>query len=299
LLINLFHKVKIDAYPLLVSKRFNGSVDTSYPNAEQFNALQVCVDVNNRKYILDATEKYNSCTVFPESVLNTTAFMITVFSGELLTIVSDTVAYKQVVELDAAVAKDSVTGSAAIYNYDYAKIEKQKKYDSDSVKMKEQLVLPDNVTVNVSHYGILGAENDAAPLKETVDFSSPLPGSGEYRFIPLNLFASFNKNPFITDHRFSNINFGYNRTFIVKGKIKVSDQYAIDGIPENKQFEVPELNVTYTRNINLLKASNTVEFEVKIEFLRSLYEVSEYPALKNAYKAIFSRLAEQIVLKRK
>jgi hypothetical protein len=299
LLINLLHKVKIDAYPLLVSKRFNGNVDTSYPSPEQFNALQVCVDVNNRKYILDATEKYNSCTVFPESVLNTTAFMINVFAGELITIISDTVAYKQVVELEIDVAKDSVGGSAVIYNFDYAKIEKQKRMESDSAKMKDQLILPDNLTVNVTQYEIKNAENNAAPLKETVKFSSPVSGSGEYQFIPLQFFTAFNKNPFINDHRFSNINFGYNRIFIVKGKIRVADQYTIDGLPENKQFEVPELNVTYTRNVNLIKASNTVEFEVKIEFLRSLYEVSEYPALKNAYKAIFSRLAEQIVLKRK
>jgi hypothetical protein len=86
---------------------------------------------------------------------------------------------------------------------------------------------------------------------------------------------------------------------IVKGKISVADQYTIDGVPENKRFEIPGLNISYSRNINLLKASNTVEFEIKIEFLRSQYEVSEYTALKSAYKTIFNLLAEQIILKRK
>jgi Domain of Unknown Function with PDB structure (DUF3857) len=299
LLINLLLKAKIEAYPLLVSKRFNGSVDTSYPNAEQFNALQVCADVNNRKYIIDATEKFNTCTIFPESVLNTTAFMLNAFSGQLLTIISDTVTYKQVVELDITAATDSIAGAATIYNFDYAKLAKRNKYALDTAKMKDQLALPDNLLVNISNYSIQDAEKETVPFKEKFEFSAGLADRGDYLFIPLHLFTAFNKNPFVTDNRFSNINFGYNRTFIVKGKIKVSDQYIIDGMPENKQFEVADLNVYYTRKLSSVNASNTIEFEIKIEFLKSLYEVSEYPSLKNAYKTIFSRLAEQIILKRK
>ena len=57
LLINLLKKAGLETYPMLVSERFDGKVDKSYPFMDQFNSVFACVIISNKKYYLDATDK--------------------------------------------------------------------------------------------------------------------------------------------------------------------------------------------------------------------------------------------------
>jgi Domain of Unknown Function with PDB structure (DUF3857) len=300
LLMNLLNEAQLNVYPLLVSKRFNGKVDSTYPNSDQFNSLLACVNINNKKYILDATEKYYPSNIIPESVLNTNGFMIDRISGELLNIVADTITYKEIINLEMNVTDDSeINGIVVINNFEYAKIEKLKKYKTDTLKLKDLYLQQKNIVLSISKTDIRNTNNDSTSLEEKISFTAALNGSGEYKFIPLNLFTILDKNPFIAENRFSEINFGYNRLIFFKGNIKVSDRYFVEGLPEKVNLYYPELNIRLIREIKFIKESNKIEFDIKVDFLKSYYTPSEYAALKNTYKIIFNKLSEQIVLKRK
>jgi hypothetical protein len=300
ILINLLNKVQLKTYPLLVSQRFNGKIDTAYAYAGQFNSVFACVEINGQRYILDGTDKYTPVKFFPESILNTTTFLIDRLSGELITVTSDGLQYKLDINMDLQVADNGlIKGDADINNHGYAKIKKYREYNKDTLKFQDRYFQQKDITISISKFDILNTKNDSLPLNEKFEFKGTLNGTGDYKFIPINYFTELDKNPFIGDNRFSDINFGYGRDINLNAVIKIPGNYTVDGLPENLQIEFPEKDITFFRKINFNKSNNTVTYSLKIEFNKNLYKVAQYPLLKEQYKKIFNLLEEQIVLKKK
>lgn len=299
-LMNLLNRVNLDVYPLLVSKRSHGKVDTSYARITQFNSLQTCVNIKGKKYILDATETNIPYTMIPPSVLNTTAFMIDRFSGELITLIEDISTHKEIVNIEMGIAADdSLYGSVTINSFEYAKTEKIKEIKNDSSTFKDRYLVQQNRVFNILQFNFQYPQNDTIPLTENINFKVAPDKSGEYKLIPLNIFSTFTNNPFIADSRISAVNFGYNKSTLIKGSLKLSEQYSVDALPANNQFYDSTLDIRFYRDVKFNKEQNTISFEIKVDFLKSLYETTDYPALKKMYKILFGKLAEQIVLKRK
>ncbi|WP_315822802.1 DUF3857 domain-containing protein [Paraflavitalea speifideaquila] len=76
ILLNLLTEAGLEAYPMLVSERQHGKVYTQYPFVDQFNATYVAVQIDGKKYFLDATDPYGQPEMVPFEILNTTAFIV-------------------------------------------------------------------------------------------------------------------------------------------------------------------------------------------------------------------------------
>ena len=76
ILINLLRDAGLKAYPLLVSTKDNGTVNTLYPFLQQFNNTMACVVTENKTYILNAADKYNPAYLIPYDVVNNQAFIV-------------------------------------------------------------------------------------------------------------------------------------------------------------------------------------------------------------------------------
>src|SRR6185312_2961493 len=76
----LFHLLKqsgIDAYPMVVSTREHGKVDPYYTSLVQFNRGVVYVPIDSTKrYVLDASNKYNIYDETPADLLNSSGLYI-------------------------------------------------------------------------------------------------------------------------------------------------------------------------------------------------------------------------------
>ena len=76
ILINLLRDAGIKAYPLLVSTKDNGEVNTLYPFLQQFNDTMAFVALDDKNYTLNAADKYNPAYLVPYDVLNTQGFLV-------------------------------------------------------------------------------------------------------------------------------------------------------------------------------------------------------------------------------
>ena len=64
LLVNLLKNAGLEVYPLLVSDRSNGKINTGTPFVNQFNNVYALVIVNGKNYYLDATDKFTPVTTY-------------------------------------------------------------------------------------------------------------------------------------------------------------------------------------------------------------------------------------------
>ncbi len=300
ILSNLLKDVSIEAYPMLVSERFHGRVDISYPFLDQFNSVFVCAKINDRNYYLDATNKTISPHLTPVDILNTTAFVVDRKAGGLINITNDTAKFMESVAVDLKLASSGVlSGEVVVTSHDYARILKQERFKADKNTFANTYFKIEGGAVSPSNLELSNVDNELLPLKQHATFSTSLNTTEDFSFLPLNLFTGFEVNPFLREQRFSNINFGYGRYINLNLFLQLPENYVVDELPKSIKLTNPEKDIIFIRQLSFDKESNSVRCMLLFDFKKSLYEADMYPVIKEMYQKIFTYLAEPLVLRKK
>ncbi len=300
LLINLLKASGLDANPLLVCERSHGKVHLDYPFVDQFNSVFAAVKIDTNRYFLDATDKFTPAQTTPFDILNTTAFFISRKKNEMLNITDDAFHNSDHTNINILVNKDgNASGSAYVNSSGYAKITKLQEYSDNKLRFIEKQFKNMVTGISVADVEISNETTDSLPLEQKCNFSFPLPASGEYKFVPLNMLPGMNSNPFVGDNRFTNINFGYPQSFDLNTHVVVPDNYTVDAIPASIKLMNQDGSIVFTRKVFYDKEKMELACMLSMEIKKSLYLANEYDGLKDFYKKMFGYLNEQLVLKKK
>jgi hypothetical protein len=142
-------------------------------------------------------------------------------------------------------------------------------------------------------------ENDSLMLDQNFKLSGNLNTTGDYSFLPLNMYTGFDFNPFLSSNRFSDINFGYRRSISLTLTVQLPANYIIDDLPKSVRLTNPDKDISFLRQVEYDKEGNFISCMILIEFKKSLYETDTYPVLKEIYQKMFDFLKEPVVLKKK
>ncbi len=297
ILIDLLRDAGLKAYPLLVSTKDNGTVNTFYPFLQQFNNTITCVLIGQKRYILNAADKYNPAYLIPYDVLDNDAFIVDNDHGGWITLNSNKDTWSNTVSMYAEITPDAqMKGQAVVYSFGYAKNPRVKKWVEDKSNFKDYFT-KDFSAIKVENIKVENQDKDSLPLAQKLDFSLPVNSSGEYKYFTLNLFQGLEKNPFIADDRKTDIDFNYPQSYTIVGKVTLADGYEFDELPKNVRMIMPDTSITLQRLIQ--PGDNSIDFRITLNFSKSFYVASSYPLLQEFYKKLFTTLNEQIVIKKK
>ena len=298
LLINLLNRAGIKAIPILFSTRENGLVNTFYPSTDQFNTVMAYVTVNDKYYILDATDRTSSYKLIPSTVVNTKGFLVEGSNGKWIDVVENKSKYKIMVASQAEIDETgNMTGESFVNCSGYARKDRCKHWVMDKEKFKQDFFVQNSSTMKIADLTVNNLEADSMPFEQKVKFSSALSSSGEYLYFTLNQFSGLDKNPFIADERQTDIDFGFLQDFQVFGNYKIHEGYKFESLPENISLLMPDKSIVFNR---FIKADeNLLNVRITVEFKSAFYTASGYPEFKEFYKKMFDKLNEQIVIKRK
>jgi Domain of Unknown Function with PDB structure (DUF3857) len=299
ILVNLLQDAGLDAYPLLVSERWHGKVNTEYPFIDQFNTVYAYVIINEKKYYLDGTDKFTPAGFIPKDILNTTALMVNRKNGGIITITNDDLIFSEyvntIINIDPA---GKVSGETGIKSDGYARIDKLAALKEDGEeKFISRFLKNDDFTI--TDFKFLNKDNDSLPAKQEFKFSGQLTPSGDYLFLPLNYFTGFTKNPFFNQKRFSDINFGYKRKISSYTTIQLPPGFVPETLPKLVKMTTPDNDISFNRSVEYNKEANSVDCIFVIDFKKSLYNYEDYEILQQVYKKMFDFLKEPLVLKKK
>ncbi|MDO9375665.1 MAG: DUF3857 domain-containing protein [Ferruginibacter sp.] len=300
LLVNLLKEAGLEAFPMLVSERFHGKVNPVYPFIDQFNSVFAAININNRKYYLDATDFNTPPHLTPNTILNTTAFVVNRKSGGLVNIANDTTKYKDDILVQINVqANAEVSGEVLMRSSDYSRMEKLKEFHADEKRFVRNNFSLQGTSITGKDLVASGADNDSLALELKLQLSGRLNTTGEYLMLPLNMFTGFESNPFISNERFSNINFGYPRLVKLNLFAQIPPEFVVDEMPKSVKLVNAEKDISFIRQIELDKETGAIRCLLMFEFKRSLYEADMYDVVKEMYQKLFGYLKEPVILKRK
>ena len=300
ILINLLRGAGIKVDPLMVSTRDNGRVSISFPNVYQFNKVMALVEIDEKKYVLDATDKYTHPGLIPEDVMATEAMIIDPTSPiafRWIELWDDSHTDKNVVILQAKITPDGkMEGHASITSRDYGRTKR-----TPAVSNKDQFIkafiASGKADYTIDQFQLKNQETDSLPLIQEFDFKAPVNSSGEYAYFSTNMFGGFGANPFISDERVADVFFGTNQLHQIITNITIPEGYTFEELPKNMKLTLEDNSLSITRII--AAKDNVINTRTTLEFKRPFYSPDEYANLKEFYKKMYSLLDEQIVIKKK
>ncbi|MGZ3752201.1 MAG: DUF3857 domain-containing protein [Mucilaginibacter sp.] len=299
----LYHLLKqagVEAYPMVVSTRDNGKIDRYYTSLAQFNRAVVYVPLDSTKnYILDVTNKYNSYNEIPEELLNSSGLYIDkakkVFA--FVNLKKEEPA-RQVVLINAEIkAGGKLEGTADISSNSYNRINAINRYKTDGEKKYIDFLRNDDNNLKIASIKFENMDVDTLPLVQRVNFNLDMAGSDEnYIYLNPNLFTPLKTNPFLSENRKTDIDFGYLRSYSINGIYKVPAGYKVDALPKSVTLVMPDKSVTFKRMVAEQDGSIAVRYN--ISYNKVAYAKNDYPDFHEFFKKMHEMLNEQVVLKK-
>ncbi|MFL5772691.1 MAG: DUF3857 domain-containing protein [Flavisolibacter sp.] len=297
LMVNLARSAGLTAYPMLVSERSHGKVDTTYPVRDQFNKVVAYVEADGNKYTLDATDPYTPAGATPLELLNTIGYVIDKKAGEFVMISDGGKKRMAIINIKSSIDKSAqMKGEASIDYYDYARFGKPEKYkrSKDGYIQDFLKAVP---AVSVDSFMVNNLDADSLALNHHFFLNEALSKSGNYYLLNFNLFTGFEKNPFISNYRFTNIDFGARYACIVSESFTLSENMLVESLPKDSKMITPDNSLVFLREIR--QNGNEIRVNLRIEFNASEFSSENYDGIKDFFKKMTDMLNEPVVLKNK
>lgn len=299
----LYHLLKqtgFNVYPMVVSTRKHGRVRPFFTSLTQFNRAVVYLPLDSaNRYILDATNKYNSYHLIPEELLNSSGLYVDKQKNlyDIIFIKNEAPAKKSII-IDAEIKPNSkIEGTAQIYTTNYFAQDNKERYKTDGdAKFIDYLKDGDN-NLKISNLSFENLEVDTLPLSAKFTFNLDLTSSDEnYIYVNGNLFGFLKTNPFLSESRATNVYYAYNKSFNINGSFKIPAGYKTDALPKNISLVMPDKSIIFKRF--LAEDDGKVITRYNIIFLKNEYKKEDYQTFYEFSKKMYELLNEPIILKK-
>jgi hypothetical protein len=259
------------------------------------------LELNGKKYVLDATEKLTPSKLIPPDVLNSEGMVIEKIDdggwGWKMLWEEDEV-FNNNILLIADIDKDGLlTGEATITSADYARIARMPRLKEGKKQFTEAYFSSQNAGVKIDSVYFDNEKSDTLPLVQHVSFNQTLSSSGDYKYFTANMFSGLEKNPFFADNRSSDIFFGYKQHITINGSFAIPEGYKFEELPKNIKMIMPDTSISFTRIAQA--GEDRLSVRIILDFKKTSYTIEEYPEFKDFYKKLFDLLNEQFVLSKK
>jgi hypothetical protein len=300
ILYHLLKKSGVAALPMVVSTRDNGRVNITYTSLAQFNRAVVYIPVDSTKrYILDATGKYNMYNETPFELLNSHGLYLNMDQKSYdLLFINKAEPVRQAVYIAAEIKPDGkLAGTAQLSSFSYNRISGIDKYKTDGEKKYIDYLRDDDNNLKISALKMENMDTDTLPLVQNINFNLDLTGSDDnYIYFDPNLFSSLHTNPFLSENRNTDIDFGYLHNLAINGIYTMPAGYKVDALPKNISMTMPDRSITFRRFI--AEQDGKIAVRYTISYQKSIYFKEDYADFHEFFKKMYELLNEQIVLKK-
>jgi len=300
ILYHLLQKAGLNVHPMLVSTKKHGKVNPAFSSNYQFNKTVAYIPVDsNKNYVLDATGKYNIYNEIPSSLLNGFGLSIDKENENYeLVFLQKTTPVRQVALITAEIKPDGkVSGTVQLNSFDYYRVDAIKKYKTDGEKKYIDYLENGDNNLKISAVKFDNMEVDTLPLTQNIDFKLDLAGTDEtYIYFNPNLFISQQDNPFLSEHRYTDIDFGYRGNYASNGIYKEPAGYKVDALPKSVSMTMPDKSITFKRLV--FEQDGTIVIRFLVDYKKSVYFKEDYPYLHEFFKKMNEIMNEQVVFKK-
>jgi hypothetical protein len=301
-LLNLLTEAKISAAPVLVSTRENGA-HPGHPLLEKFNNVIVQVLIGDKTYLLDATDKYLTGDLISYENLAHQGFKLNLDaeapSGEWISLEQNTTSKNNTYYSLVLSEDNKLSGTLYLSFSNYAALTQRNKFSS-AVNEAEFIknYKKDKPGIEVKNFKIENLDNPSEFLTETMDVNieDNVEEAGNLLLLSPLLFERTKENPFKQEERNYPVDFAYPLEENYRITIEFPKNYTLDKLPANGKVKLPNDEASFTYLFST--EGNKVAIVSKINISKSVFTAEEYGYLKELFKSIVEKQAQQLVFKK-
>lgn len=296
-LINALKSVGLNTQMVLLSTRNNGNATKVHPIISDFNYIIAKIDIDNKTYLIDATEKLIPFGLLPYRCLNGYGRVMDFENDSYWIDIIPNENSKTSINVFLELKEDgSITGKLRKKYFGYDSYFKRKKIislnEDDSISEFESSFND----LEVINYEVVNKDKKEKPLTEI--FEIQIENFENLNTIFLNPYfdEKLDKNPFKLNNRLYPVDFGYPRKYSTTFSLEVPDNYKIESFPKNISLALPENSGSF----KLLVRKNEdykITLSSNLEINKSIYYNFEYNLLKELFSQTINSQKTPIVLK--
>ena len=284
-LINALNEAGLDSKIMLVSTRDNGFPTKKHPVFTDFNYLLAHVTINDKVFLLDASDKYMRFGQTPFKTLNDQGRVLDFKQNSYWYTTSPKISSQEIRIFDLKLNLEGlITGKVAIKSKGYEASSKRKRItELPHDNYLAYLEGPDSDMVVENYKNERLTDLDSVLIEEfdiEMDLEQPL-GQQTY-FNPMVI--KYASNPFQLEERNYPVNFGYKIDDITKIKINIPKGYKISNLPKPTLIKLPNNGGSYIANYHEKDGDVLIFSHLKLNY--TVYKPEKYKLLKELFKEI-------------
>ncbi|UJH91200.1 DUF3857 domain-containing protein [Antarcticibacterium sp. 1MA-6-2] len=296
LLHNIYEEEGFKVLPILGSTRSNGTISKLHPVLSEYNYVMLQLEVEGKKYVLDATEKNLGFGDVAFRSLNQYARLLN-FDKESSWIDIAPEKFSEIKILDSLkLNADGTTHGTSRHFYSgyHALSARNSLEELSEEEIFNKLANPSSFAVS-NEVTIRNKEN----IEENLEIIYQLQNQSQMinnviYFNPFS-FKFFSKNPLQLQKRNYPIDFGYKDAYSYYINIEIPENYKVEELPEPKALRLPEDGGTIQFTA-IQKDDKNIMIHCRISFTKAQYSSGYYPYLKKYFDNILQVQSKSLIV---
>jgi hypothetical protein len=300
ILISMLKTAGIEVNPVLVSTLENGV--PVFPNRTVFNYVIAAAEIDGKKILLDATNKFTTPNVLPLNLLNWKGRLIKLDgSSQEIDLIPETPS-KDSYTITATINPDlrKIEGEVRIRRADYSALQfRELKSSNNNEDAYLEKLENDLNKIEIKDYSLENKSEDLSkPVVEKFSFKTDNSYdviNGKIFLKPLLFFTDIT-NPLVQEERQMPIYFGYPDQNTYNVFFEIPDGYVIESMPKPIRISTENKDASYI--MNMIAEENKIQIQVTKGINKAIFVASDYDMLKEFFQKIIVSQNEKIVLKK-
>ena len=291
------------AFPVIVSTRANGALQSFFPDDAQFNHVLAYVKLDEGYILMDAVSEGYGPDMLPWHDLNTgSQGMLISSSGYEWIPLAPKYTGKHNCNATLKLSADgTLSGKLSFTEKGYSGASARIAYmevDEDPRKCAMDYFIDTENEIEVTEIEVNGEKEITAPFKMKFQMETDgfVQTAGDRMYIQPMLFEQFSDNPFKAEKRTYPVDFGYARNNSYMLNLEIPEGYVIEESPQPVRISTPDQSATFV--FNVMAMGNRVQLISQMQLNKSQYLSKEYEALRQLYDMMVQKHGEQIVLRK-
>ena len=294
LLHNLLKESGIEVSPVLLSTRNNGFATKLYPVISDFNYLIVQAKINNKAYLLDATDKYLNFGEIPFRCLNEYGRLLDFKNGSEWIDIKPSKRSSVMYNVDVYFDEDqNLVGKVKNRLTGYHALHAKKSYYPNNEAYLDELE-NNSPFIEIFNHNVTSEGKTSDKFSESYDIEYNTDEINQTLYLNPFIVKFFTENPFKLQERTYPIDFGYKDNYLYTFKLKLNDNYTVKDMPKEIMLTLP--NDAGLLSFSTKKIGNELHLLFKIDFKTPIYPAEYYPYLKEFMSKIVDIQKNSIIV---
>ncbi|RZJ69906.1 DUF3857 domain-containing protein [Flavobacterium sp.] len=297
MLVSMLNMAGVVSHPVLISTVSHGVA--SFPNQTAFNYVICAAEVDGKRILLDATNKFATPGILPTKTLNWNGRLVRQNGNSEEISMSTPEMTRSSFSIMCQVATDgSVKGKSRMQFNDLAGLDFRNRFGGMSKDSYLEYLEKYYEGIQIENYVVANEKRSVDAVVESFDFASSKHAEaiGDKIYVDPLLFLGTQSNPFLAEERSMPVFFGYPRQLRYIIKVDLPQGYALESIPES-------VNITTGQNVVSFKIAaqgqgNSVLISASYESGTMLVNSAFYPNIKDFYTEMVKKQHQKIVFKK-